>query len=202
MNISVKSRSKVGTAAAKQARREGMVPATVYGKDFKPVSILMEAKTVDSLLRTKGRNAVFNVELDGRTQQVMFAEVSRDFMKGQLLNVELRALTKGQKVRVQVPVVLLNEDKVQVGVVSLVMADVEVEAEADKVPQELTVDVSGMEIGDVHRVADLKLPEGCRVLSHEEEPVVVVSAPAEEEPAAEVTETTDAAAPAEAKPEA
>lgn len=183
MKLKAQKRERLGTSASKQARNENKVPATIFGSDMEAQSVLIDRKEFDELLRELGRNAVFNIDLDGEETQVLIKNIDLSALKPEIYNVELNALTKGQKVTVPVTIVLEGLEDVKEGVVTQTLNEVEVETDPLDIPTEITLNVSDLVIGDTVVVSDLKVPENVTVLAEAEETVVVVAAPrVEEEP--------------------
>ena len=183
MKLKAQKRERLGTSASKQARNDNKVPATIFGSDMEAQSVLIDRKEFDELLRELGRNAVFNIDLDGEETQVLIKNIDLSALKPEIYNVELNALTKGQKVTVPVTIVLEGLEDVKEGVVTQTLDEVEVETDPLDIPTEITLNVSDLVIGDTVVVSDLKVPENVTVLAEAEETVVVVAAPrVEEEP--------------------
>ena len=183
MKLKAQKRERLGTSASKQARNDNKVPATIFGSDMEAQSVLIDRKEFDELLRKLGRNAVFNIDLDGEETQVLIKNIDLSALKPEIYNVELNALTKGQKVTVPVTIVLEGSEDVKEGVVTQTLNEVEVETDPLDIPTEITLNVSDLVIGDTVVVSDLKVPENVTVLAEAEETVVVVAAPrVEEEP--------------------
>ena len=183
MKLKAQKRERLGTSASKQARNDNKVPATIFGSDMEAQSVLIDRKEFDELLRKLGRNAVFNIDLDGEETQVLIKNIDLSALKPEIYNVELNALTKGQKVTVPVTIVLEGLEDVKEGVVTQTLNEVEVETDPLDIPTEITLNVSDLVIGDTVVVSDLKVPENVTVLAEAEETVVVVAAPrVEEEP--------------------
>lgn len=183
MKLKAQKRERLGTSASKQARNDNKVPATIFGSDMEAQSVLIDRKEFDELLRELGRNAVFNIDLDGEETQVLIKNIDLSALKPEIYNVELNALTKGQKVTVPVTIVLEGSEDVKEGVVTQTLNEVEVETDPLDIPTEITLNVSDLVIGDTVVVSDLKVPENVTVLAEADETVVVVAAPrVEEEP--------------------
>lgn len=194
MKLHAEKRVKVGTSASKQARAENKIPAVVYGKDFEATPVLIDTKELEDLVREMGRNAVFEIDIDGRSQQVLIKNVDRSALKPELYNVELQAITKGQRVTVLVPVVLEGSEEIKEGILTQALNELEVEVLPAEIPAEITVDVKDMVIGDVLTVEEMSIPENVEVLTEKDTTVAVVSAPQlEEEP--EEGADVDAATP-------
>lgn len=184
MKLNAEKRERLGTSASKQARRDNKVPTIIYGRDIETTPVLVDRKEFDDILRKLGRNAVFNVVLDGKEIRVLIKEISMSALKPEVYNVELNALTKGQKVTVEVAVVIHGAEEIKEGVVTQPLTEIEIETEPGNIPTEITYDISELVIGDTVAVSDLVVPENVEVLTEPETTVVMVSAPRlEEEPA-------------------
>lgn len=195
MKVELKSRETVGTTSAKAARRQNLTPATVYGGTIESTSVLIATPQLDQILREQGRNAVFNVVLDGEKEaQVMFANIQRDALTSTILNVELRHIEAGQKVTVTIPVTLLEVGTIVDATVNQNLLEIEVEVAPADIPSGFEVSVEGMEIGDSKLVSELDVPEGVTVLTDGEEPIVTIAPPEAEEEETETEEEVDPAA--------
>lgn len=180
MSIKAELRTKTGTGASKQARREGKIPATLYGKEVEATSLLVSAREFEALLKAEGSNAVFDVEFDGKTQQVILKDFEKASLKDHFYSIDLEAISANQKLQVEVPLVLLNEETVKVGIVAQVFNTIEVETTPANIPNAFEIDVKGMEIGDTKSISDLEVPAGVEILEDAEETIVSVIAPTEE----------------------
>lgn len=182
MKVELKSRETVGTTSAKAARRQNLTPATVYGGSIESTSVLIPTPELDQILREQGRNAVFDVVLDGEKEaQVMFANIQRDALTSTILNVELRHIEAGQKVVVTIPVTLLEVGTIVDAMVNQNLLEIEIEVAPADIPSGFEVSVEGMEIGDSKLVSELDIPEGITVLTDGDEPIVSIAPPEAEE---------------------
>lgn len=195
MKVELKSRETLGTTSAKAARRQNLTPATVYGGTIESTSVLVKTSELEQILREQGRNAVFQVVLDGEKEaQVMFANIQREPLTREILNVELRHLEAGQKVIVSVPVTLLDVGVIVDATVNQSLLEIEVEVAPADIPSGFEISVQGMEIGDSKLVSDLDLPEGVAVLDDADEPIVSIAPPVDEPEEDEEAEEVDPAA--------
>jgi large subunit ribosomal protein L25 len=200
--LAAESRTDTGKGAARRVRAAGRVPAVLYGHGIKPEHLSVDAREFAQALRSGGANALLELRF-GRTRHLALArEVQRHPVRGTYTHVDFLVVRRGEKVTVQVPVHLVGEAPgvVQGGILDQDLHQLNVEAEVTAVPEAVEADVSGLQIGDVLRVGDLKAPEGAAVLDDAEAPVVSVVAPtvepveeAEEEEAAEAAEGEPAA---------
>ena len=200
--LAAENRSDAGKGAARRLRATGRVPAVLYGHGAKPEHLSVDARQFGQALRTDaGVNVLISLEV-GRDQHLTLAkEIQRHPVRGHLLHVDFIQVRRGEKVHVQVPVHLVGEapGAREGGILDQDLYQVNVEAEVTAVPEAVEADVSGLGIGDVLRVADLKAPGGAVILDDPEASVVSVVAPTvEAEPEAEEAEEVEAAEGAEA----
>jgi large subunit ribosomal protein L25 len=200
--LAAENRSDAGKGAARRLRASGRVPAVLYGHGTKPQHLSVDARQFGQALRTDaGVNVLISLEV-GRNQHLALAkEIQRHPVKGSLIHVDFIQVRRGEKVHVQVPVHLVGEapGAREGGILDQDLYQLNVEAEVTAVPEAVDADVSGLGIGDVLRVADLKAPDGAVILDDPEASVVSVVAPTvEAEPEAEEAEEGEAAEGAEA----
>jgi large subunit ribosomal protein L25 len=200
--LAAENRSEAGKGAARRLRASGRVPAVLYGHGTKPQHLSVDARQFGQALRTDaGVNVLISLEV-GRDQHLALAkEIQRHPVKGNLIHVDFIQVRRGEKVHVQVPVHLVGEapGAREGGIVDQDLYQLNVEAEVTAVPEAVEADVSGLGIGEVLRVADLKAPDGAAILDDSEASVVSVVAPTvEAEPEAEEAEEGEAAEGAEA----
>jgi large subunit ribosomal protein L25 len=200
--LAAENRSDAGKGAARRLRASGRVPAVLYGHGTKPQHLSVDARQFGQALRTDaGVNVLISLEV-GRDQHLALAkEIQRHPVKGNLIHVDFIQVRRGEKVHVQVPVHLVGEapGAREGGILDQDLYQLNVEAEVTAVPEAVEADVSGLAIGDVLRVADLKAPDGAVILDDPEASVVSVVAPTvEAEPEAEEAEEGEAVEGAEA----
>ncbi|HEY8555948.1 MAG TPA: 50S ribosomal protein L25/general stress protein Ctc [Actinomycetes bacterium] len=200
--LAAENRSEAGKGAARRLRASGRVPAVLYGHGTKPQHLSVDARQFGQALRTDaGVNVLISLEV-GRNQHLALAkEIQRHPVRGNFIHVDFIQVRRGEKVHVQVPVHLVGEapGAREGGILDQDLYQLNVEAEVTAVPEAVDADVSGLGIGDVLRVADLKAPDGAVILDDPEASVVSVVAPTvEAEPEAEEAEEGEAAEGAEA----
>ncbi|WP_373471028.1 50S ribosomal protein L25 [Carnobacterium alterfunditum] len=195
MKINATLRTEVGSSAASRFRREKKVTAIINGKGVTSTPILLDSKELDVILKKLGKNAIFDVVVqDGDTHQVIIKEIQSATLIDQILDVELQVVKKGEKLTVTVPIHVENAEKVQRGIVSQTLNELEIETLPANIPTSFTVDVGELEIGDAISVADIKVAKTITVLSDLEQSVVSVLPPSAEEPET-VAEPVEAAEP-------
>lgn len=189
--VEAQPRAARGKNEARRTRRQGLIPAIVYGafKDSQAVSI--NPKDIIRIIRSRtGHNSIFDVNIDGvERTPVIVADEQYDPIKGNLLHIDLRRIDLSKKLRVSVPVHVSGEPigvKQQGGVLDVVTRSVEIECVPNDIPDEFAVNVAELSIGMSIRVSDLKVKEGVRVLTAAEAVIAHVVG-IKEEAAAEAT---------------
>ena len=199
--LAAENRSDAGTGVARRLRATGRVPAVLYGHGTKPQQLSVVARQFGQVLRTDAApNVQISQEVGSDKHLALAKEIQRHPVKGNLIHVDFIQVRRGEKVHVQVPVHLVGEapGAREGGIVDQDLYQLNVEAEVTAVPEAVDADVSGLGIGDVLRVADLKAPEGAVILDDAEASVVSVVAPTvEPEPEVEEAEEGEAAEGAE-----
>jgi large subunit ribosomal protein L25 len=193
--LAAESRTDTGKGAARRVRAAGRVPAVLYGHGIKPEHLSINAREFGQALRSGGANALLELQL-GKTRHLALArEVQRHPVRGTFTHVDFLVVRRGEKVTVSVPVHLTGSAPgvLQGGILDQDLHQLSVEAEVTAVPEAIEADVSGLEIGDVLRVGDLKAPAGATILDDAEASVVSVVAPTVEPAAAEEEEGAEAA---------
>lgn len=180
MAIKAELRTKTGTSASRKARQEGLIPVSLYGTDFDALSLTINRRDFEALLKKEGSNAVFDLEYDGKTQKVWIKSFDKASLKDLFYNLDLEAISADQKLTVEVPLYLLNEETIKEGIVELIANTIQVETTPDNIPSSFEIDVEGSVIGDVKTVADLVVPENVVILDESDRTIVSVSAPTEE----------------------
>ena len=162
------SRDTTGKSAAKAARRQGKVPAVIYGGEGEPVSLMLKH---GDLLKHLDREAVYssvlNIEIDGKTEKVLLKDLQRHPAKPIVLHVDFLRVDNTHKIKIHIPLHFINEEKCKGvklgGVVTHAMVDVEVSCLALKLPEYIEVDLEDLDIGESIHLSDLKLPEGVEI---------------------------------------
>jgi large subunit ribosomal protein L25 len=193
------TRSGTGKGAARSVRREGRVPAVIYGGGVKPEPISVDYKDVNKLIYSGHfLTSIFELEVDGRKERVLPRDYQLDVVSDRPVHVDFLRLTQGSRVRIGVPVHVVNREASpgvkKGGAVNLVLHTVEVMAPVDAIPESITIDLTGLDFHDSVHVSAVKLPEGCRPVSSKADQTVVTIVP----PTVMVEETTAAPAAAAA----
>ncbi len=193
-SLTVQARTRHGKQYAKQARRKGLVPATLYGAGADPVSVQADARTLTRVFHQAHTTAVIDVTVEGgETCQALFREPVFHPLNDALLHVDLMRVSSTSMVRVEVPIEIVGSSKgvLAGGILDHVLHAIEIECQALAIPERIPVDVTQLEIGDHITVGELKL-EGLRILTDTEQTIVTISAPRVEEEAPAEEEPTAA----------
>ena len=178
ITLAAESRTEFGKGAARRIRRADKVPAVMYGHGTDPVHITLPGHATLLALRTA--NALLSIEIDGgKAQLALPKQVQRDPIKGFLDHVDLIVVKKGEKVTVEVPLVILGE--VKEGIVTMDQQTITLEAEATNIPAQIEIEVSALEVGQQITAGDLNLPEGAVFPGEPEDLILSVAAPISEE---------------------
>ncbi|GAA4117706.1 50S ribosomal protein L25/general stress protein Ctc [Nocardioides fonticola] len=200
--ITAEKRTEFGKGAARRIRREHKVPAVVYAHGSEPIHLTLPGHDTMMALKHGGANALLEIEIDGQVQLALTKQVQVDPVRRVLEHVDFVAVKRGEKVTVDVPVVVVGEAAPETLVVTE-NAAVSVEAEATHIPEQIEVSVEGAEVGTQITAADLTLPAGVTLLADAELLVVnVTAAPTAEEVEAELAEAEAEAGIERDEPEA
>ena len=201
VRIAAEPRTEFGKGPSRRVRRAGLVPAVLYGHGTDTRHVTLPGHEL--LLALKTPNVLIQVEgLSSRPQLTLPKAVQRDPIRGDIEHVDLILVRRGEKVTVEVPVQITGEIEPG-GLLDQQLVRLAVEAEATQIPQGITVDVEGMEIGAAVHAGDLDLPDGVTLAAEPEALVLhVLAAPTAEQIEAELGEVPEAEEAPEAVPEA
>lgn len=165
LTLPAEARERAGKGASRHLRREGRVPAVIYGGKEEPQMIHVEAKELVRQLGTGHfMNSIVTIELGGKSLRTLPKDVALDPVTDRPEHVDFLRLAKNAKVDVNVPVVFINEEKApglkKGGVLNVVRHDLELVCDAEKIPSEIEIDVTGKEVGDSIHISEVTLPEG------------------------------------------
>lgn len=157
IKIVAEARTEFGKGAARRIRRDAKVPAVLYGHGLDPLHVTLPGHEL--MLALKNSNALLSVEFDGSSQLALPKQVQRDPIRGSIEHADLLLVRRGEKVTVNVPVVLSGEAESGALVVTET-TEIALEAEATHIPAAVEVSIEGLEIGTQILASDLQLPEG------------------------------------------
>lgn len=165
LTLSAEPRERAGKGASRALRREGRIPAVLYGDNKDPETIHVEEKQLIKLLMTGSfTNSTVEVEVGGNKVITLPKDVAFHPVTDRPLHVDFFRISKGAKVEVSVPVQFANEDDSpglkRGGVLNVVRYELELVCDATKIPDSIEIDVTGLEIGDSVHISAVALPEG------------------------------------------
>ena len=190
VHIAAETRTEFGKGAARRTRREGRVPAVLYGHGTETRHLSLPGHAL--MLALKTPNVL--LYLDGLTKGSEIAlpkAVQRDPVRGFIEHVDLILVRRGEKVTVEIPVRLTGQIAAGDGMLNQQLVQIPLEADATNIPQGIDVDVTGMEVGQSVHASDLKLPPGITLQVDPETLVLAVIARTTEEPAEEAEEAPE-----------
>ncbi|MBU3643167.1 MAG: 50S ribosomal protein L25/general stress protein Ctc [Candidatus Nanopelagicaceae bacterium] len=183
------ARTEFGKGASRRARRDGLVPAVIYGHGEKPKHVALPMRELTNALKTS--NVLLDIVVDGKTELTLPKAVVRDPLKQTLEHVDLLVVRRGEKVTVAVPVHTYGKHDPD-GILEHVHNTVEIEVETTNIPAELKLNIEGLKAGESKTAADVELPAGAKLVSDPKMTVVHLG-----ERSTHVDEPVAAAAPAE-----
>lgn len=196
--LKAEARERVGKGSARELRRNGKIPAVIYGNKQPPLAIVVPYKEIFYKIHGGGfMTTVATIDVDGKKIQVLPKDYQLDPVRDFPMHVDFLRVTKSTEVNVQVPVHFINEEKSpgikRGGVLNIVRHEVEFHCHADSIPDAITVDLSGTELGDSIHISAVKLPKGVSpVINDRDFTIATIAAPAalksEEDAAAEAAE--------------
>lgn len=191
-------RTEFGKGASRRTRRDGLVPAVIYGHGENPIHISLPARELGIAL--KSSNVLLDIDLGDHVELTLPKSVVRHAIKGTLEHIDLIIVRRGERVVVSVPVHTSGEFD-RDGILEHNHNSIEVETEATSIPNFLELDMTGLQAGSSLYAADVKLPAGVILISDPKMAVVHLSVrSAQEEPVAVAAPAEGAAAPAEGAP--
>ena len=194
LTLPAETRDRAGKGASRALRRDGRVPAVVYGQNKDALSIHVEEKLLSKMLSTGHfMNSVVMVDVDGKPTRTLPKAVDFHPVTSRPFHVDFLRISEHTKVTVAVPVRFDNEEASpglkRGGVLNVVQHELQIVCDAAHIPEEIHIPLDGLEIGDTVHISQVKLPDGVKPANEEEDfTVATVVAPsamkAEEEEAA------------------
>ncbi len=196
VRLAAEQRTEFGKGAARRTRRAGKIPAVLYGHGSDPKHLALPALEFARVVREHGHNAVLTLDIDNASELALTKTVTTHPIKNYIEHVDLLLVQRGEKVTVEVPVVVTGEPSPGT-LVTQDLTTLQVEADALNIPEQVELSIDGAEAGTQVHASDLALPKGVTLVTDAEALVLAVGAA----PTAEQMEGGDSAEPTEA-PEA
>jgi len=195
--LNAKPREIIGKKV-KTLRENGEIPAILYGRDFKNISLTLNEKEFGKIFDQTGSSSIVTIKIEGGENiKVLIHEPQVDPVTGRAIHVDLYKVNMKEEIRTEIPLVLVGVapavDELEGSLVTLKDA-IEIECMPDKLVPEIEIDITSLKtFDDVIKVSDLAIPEGIKVLTDPEETLVQVAAPRSEEEMESLEEETNAA---------
>jgi large subunit ribosomal protein L25 len=175
--LNVEVRDSVGTGAARAARRANKVPGVLYGGPLGPVAVSVPSNEFRKALYSgKLLGHLVTLRHDGKNQSVIAKDIQFHPVSDEPVHFDLYRVSEHQLIKIAVPVHFKNEEASpgmkRGGALNIALHEVQLEVPADAIPEELVVDLTGLDIGDSIRAADLKLPKGAKIALHDRDATV------------------------------
>ena len=182
-DLHAEARTGTGKGAARQARRDGMVPGIVYGGESDPLPINIPFnKLLKKLKEGRFLSTLFNLKVEGQEDvRVICRNVQRDVVKDLPTHIDLLRLRRTSQIALFINVDFINEEEApgikKGGVLTVVRPEVELVVTAGDIPESITVDLAGLDIGDIVHISDVKLPDGAKPTVERDFVIANISAP-------------------------
>ena len=174
IKLAATSRTEFGKGAARRLRRTDQIPAVLYGHGSDPLHVALPGH--QTMLALKQANALFSIELDGKTTLAITKDVQRDVVKNTIEHVDLLIVTLGEKVTVDVQVTVVGES--YPGTIHVFETQtLSLEVEATHIPNEVVVSIEGLTGGATITAREITMPEGATLLSDPTLTVIAISVP-------------------------
>ncbi len=180
VTLSAIKREKTGKESAKKLRKQGLIPAIVYGAHEDPLPIAVKFSDFERIMvRHKGDMIIFNLEIkNGETinKQAILKDYQIHPVTDKVIHIDFQAIHKGETISVDVPIEFVGkpEGLSKGGVMEILMHEITVECIPSKIPDKLVVDISSLDLGDTLHVKDIPVPEGVKIAEDPESPVVTI----------------------------
>jgi len=152
-----------GKSARLRLRQEGKIPAVMFGRETENTPIALDAKTFDQFLKRHGPSGIVELQIGTDRGAAVIKEVQRHPITGRVLHLDLQRISMQDRITAAVPLVLTGDTSAvtdQNGMIEQQISELTVSCQADHLPEQIIVDLSGLQIGHAIHVSDLKLPEG------------------------------------------
>ena len=185
-SVPAEVRQQRGKNAARQLRMAGKIPAVLYGRKEETIAVAVSPKELSAILHSQtGYNTIFTLTFQhaGSTTAVMLKDWQHDPIKGNLLHVDLLRIAMDETLQVGIPLTTTGEAKgvkLQGGIFEFVLREIQVECLPADIPENISIDISNLELGANLRVSDLKIDPKVKILSDADLVVAHVIAPKEE----------------------
>ncbi|NKK78777.1 50S ribosomal protein L25/general stress protein Ctc [Rhizobium leguminosarum] len=181
--LKAEARERVGKGSARELRRNGLIPAVIYGDKQAPITIALNTNEVTKRIHAGSfMTTVATIDVDGKKHKVLPKDYQLDPVRDFTMHVDFLRVSGNTQVTVEIPVHFINEEKspgLKVGgVLNIVRHEVEVHCPADAIPEFFNIDLSGKKIGDSIHIAEVTLPKGVNPVIDRDFTIATIIAPA------------------------
>jgi large subunit ribosomal protein L25 len=167
LTLSAETRDRAGKGASREMRRQGRVPAVIYGQKQDPLPIHVEEKALVKMLQTGHfMNSIVMIDTGGGPTRTLPKDVQFHPVTDRPLHVDFLRISEHSKVHVNVPIRFVNDEESpglkRGGVLNAVLHDLELVCDASKIPDDIVIDLAGLDIGDSIHLDAIRIPEGCQ----------------------------------------
>ena len=183
--VKAEKREIFGKNASRRLRREGLIPAILYGTQDLNVPLTLRKKDLFMILKSEaGENTIFQVSYNSEERNVMIKELQKDPVSDEILHADFVNVIMDKVIRVSVPIVLIGEAvgvKTEGGFVDFITREVEVECLPKDLPEHIEIDISNLHLRQSFKAGDITLQEDIKFLSDPDAIMVLIEVPAKEE---------------------
>ncbi|HHY14062.1 MAG TPA: 50S ribosomal protein L25/general stress protein Ctc [Thermoanaerobacterales bacterium] len=181
--LNAEIRDKSGKGYSRKLRRQGMVPVVLYGQDIESLTLAVNAKDLERIIKHYGRNVLINLKSDNDENTVMLREVQKSIIQDDIIHADFFKISLEELIEVTVPIVLLG-DAIGIkdgGILQNQLRELTIKALPTEIPDVIELDITDLEFGETLSVADVEVAPGIEVQNEPEEIIASVVAPMEEE---------------------
>lgn len=182
-----------------EVRNNGGIPANVYGYKTEATPIIVEAKSLLKELQTNGQNAVFKLNIEGKTVNAVINEIQRCALKGHVKHIDFQAINMSEEIEVEVPITIVGESAgvKEGGVLTQPNRDIKIKVKPSDIPEAIEIDVSNLNVGDTLSLADVRGKINFEVLNDDDYTLATITPPTKVEADAEAVTADDVEATGE-----
>ena len=182
IHIAAELRDQSGKGVARAVRREGKVPAVIYGDNQGALSISLDGSELNKLIKNPGFfTQIFAVDITGKKHEVLARDIQTDPVTDFPLHVDFMRFNQNTRIVIEVPVSFLNEEASpglkRGGVLNIVRRELELRCSPTNIPQAIEIDLTGFDIGDSIHISALNLPDGVEPITDRDYTIATVAAP-------------------------
>ena len=174
--LSATVRKEFGKGASRRVRNESLVPAVLYGHGMDPLHLILPGHATMLALRTDNALLQIDVEGEAKSRLALAKQIQRDPIRGDLIHVDLQAVNADEKVVVEVTILIVGEPAIDT-VVAVDQNNITIEAPVSDIPEDIQIDVTGLEAGSQILAKDLSLGTGVSYIGDPEDVLVSINHP-------------------------